>query len=161
MFGFQAGKASFFSGRPAAQERVRRDPDLLGNVVEEALRFDGPVQGLWRKATCPVTVSGVEIPEGASVMVRFGAANRDPRNFAEPDRFDIDRPNAAHHVAFGLGAHFCLGAALARQEMISALRIVLERTTHIELDGPMPSPVHEPSFFLRPMKALPLKFGAR
>jgi cytochrome P450 len=140
------------------QELLRSQPELLGNFVEESLRFDSPVQGLWRRSTCPVAVQGVEIPEGASVMVRYGAANRDPLAFDEPDRFNIARENANQHVAFGLGAHFCLGAALARQEMISAFRILLERTTWIEIDGELPMPRHEPSIFLRPMNTLPLRF---
>jgi cytochrome P450 len=91
-------------------------------------------------------------------MVRYGAANRDPRAFDQPDRFDITRENANQHVAFGLGAHFCLGAALARQEMTSAFRVLLERTTWIEIDGDLPMPRHEPSVFLRPMHTLPIKF---
>ena len=156
-----AASMHLLATRPEDQARLRSNPELLPNFIEESLRYDSPVQGLWRKATCPVDVGGVAIPAGASVMVRFGAANRDPRVFAEPDRFDLDRPNASQHVAFGLGAHFCLGAALARQEMLSALGIFLERTTQIELDGPMPSPVHDPSFFLRPMKSLPLRFSVR
>ena len=143
---------------PDQQQLLRERPELLPNFIEESLRFDSPVQGLWRRAACPVEVGGMEIPSGASVMVRFGAANRDPLVFDEPDRFDITRENAHQHVAFGLGAHFCLGAALARQEMASAFRILLERTTHIEIDGELPAPLHEPSFFLRPMKALPLRF---
>jgi len=145
---------------PDQQLLLREQPHLLSNFVEESLRFDSPVQGLWRKATCPVQVADVAIPQGASVMVRFGAANRDPLVFDDPGRFDITRDNAHHHVAFGLGAHFCLGAALARQEMMTAFRILLERTDHIELDGELPSPLHDPSIFLRPMKTLPLRFVA-
>jgi cytochrome P450 len=142
---------------PDQQALLRDRPELLANFVEESLRFDSPVQGLWRRAACPAHLAGVDIPEGGSVMVRFGAANRDPRVFDEPDRFDITRPNANSHVAFGLGAHFCLGAALARQEMTSAFSYLIERTDHIELDGDLPRPLHDPSFFLRPMKALPLR----
>ncbi len=143
---------------PDQQALLRSEPSLLANFVEEALRFDSPVQGLWRRTGCPVSVDGTAIPEGASVMVRFGAANRDPRVFAQPDTFDITRENANQHIAFGLGSHFCLGAALARQEMTSAFRIILERTEHIELDGELATPLHEPSFFLRPMRVLPLRF---
>lgn len=143
---------------PDQQELLRRRPELLPNFVDEALRHDSPVQGLWRRSACPAQVAGVDIPEGAAVMVRFGAANRDPGVFVDPDRFDIARDNANQHVAFGLGAHFCLGAALARQEMASAFRIILERTERIELDGDLPVPLHDPSFFLRPMTALPIRF---
>jgi cytochrome P450 len=142
---------------PDQQLLLRERPELLQNFAEESLRFDSPVQGLWRRTSCPATVAGVDIPGDASVMVRYGAANRDPRVFDEPDRFDITRSNANHHVAFGLGAHFCLGAALARQEMTSAFAVLLDRTEHIELDGDLHGRIHDPSFFLRPMKALPLR----
>ena len=146
---------------PDQQVLLRSRPELLANFIEEALRFDSPVQGLWRTTTCPASIAGVEIPGGSSVMVRYGAANRDPDVFARPDCFDIARENANQHVAFGLGAHFCLGAALARQEMTSAFEILLARTEHIELDGDLPQPLHNPSFFLRPMKALPIRFTPR
>jgi cytochrome P450 len=157
-----AGLASamyLLATHPDQQTLLRSRPELLGNFVEESLRFDSPVQGLWRRSMCPASVGGVEIPEGASVMVRYGAANRDPSVFVEPDRFDITRDNANQHVAFGLGAHFCLGAASARQEMTSAFRIMLERTSWIELDGEIASPRFDPSFFLRPMKRLPIRFS--
>ncbi len=143
------------------QTLLRSRPELLPNFIEEALRFDSPVQGLWRTSTCPARVAGAEIPGGSSVMVRYGAANRDPAIFNDPDRFDITRDNANQHIAFGLGAHFCLGAALARQEMTSAFEILLDRTEHIELDGDAPRPLHDPSFFLRPMRALPIRFTPR
>lgn len=142
---------------PEQHELLRARPELLANFVEEVLRFDSPVQGLWRSATCPVSLAGHEIPERAPVMVRFGAANRDPRVFDDPDRFDITRENANQHLAFGLGTHFCLGAALARQEMLTAFEILLARTAHIAFDGSPPTPLHDPSFFLRPMHALPIR----
>jgi len=143
------------------QALLRGNPDLMDNFIEEVLRVDSPVQGLWRRTTCPVAVSGVEIPEGSSVMIRYGAANHDPRVFDDADRFDITRENAHNHMAFGFGAHFCIGAALARQQMRLGFTTLLERFDTIELDGPVPSPVHEPSFFLRPMKALPIRFTVR
>jgi cytochrome P450 len=146
---------------PEQQELLRSRPDLIGNFVEEALRFDSPVQGLWRTATCPAAVRGVEVPQGASVMVRFGAANRDPSVFASPDVFDITRENANQHLAFGLGTHFCLGAALARQEMVSSFRLLLERTSWISLAAPLPTPAYDPSFFLRPMRELHLAVTPR
>lgn len=143
------------------QALLRERPDLMGNFIEEVLRIDSPVQGLWRRAACPATVDGVEIPEGASVMIRYGAANHDPRVFDEPDRFDITRDNARNHVAFGFGAHFCIGAALARQQMHSAFTMLLDRLATIELAEPLPVPAHDPSFFLRPMTVLPIKFTTR
>jgi cytochrome P450 len=138
------------------QQLLRERPELMGNFIEEALRYDSPVQGLWRRAACPVDVDGMHIPEGASVMVRYGAANRDARVFEDPDRFDITRDNARNHVAFGFGAHFCIGATLARQQMLSAFTAVLDRFSRIELAQDLPTPAHDPSFFLRPLKVLPL-----
>lgn len=161
--GFETTTAALSTGmlllvqHPDQQQLLREQPSLMGNFIEEVLRFDAPVQGLWRQAVCPAHVAGVDIPEGANVMMRFGAANRDPRVFDEPDRFDITRSNARNHSAFGFGAHFCVGAALARQEMASAFVAILDRFESIELAEPMPDPVHEPSIFLRPMKRLPLR----
>ncbi|MEI6496355.1 MAG: cytochrome P450 [Actinomycetota bacterium] len=146
---------------PDQQALLREQPDLMTNFIEEVLRFDSPVQGLWRKATCPMEVAGVAIPEGSAVMMRFGAAGHDPRVFDEPERFDITRPNARNHVAFGFGAHFCVGAALARQQMHSAFTMLLDRLDGFELAEPMPQPAHDPSVFLRPMKRLPIRFTAK
>jgi cytochrome P450 len=142
---------------PDQMELLRNDRSLMGNFIEEVLRYDAPVQGLWRSVTCPAQVGGVEIPQGSPAMVRFGAANRDPRVFDNPDVFDITRPNAKNHVSFGFGVHFCLGAALARQQMSSAFSLILDRVSHIEYARPLEGPLHEPSFFLRPMRELPLR----
>ena len=142
---------------PEQAALLREQPELLKNFIEETLRFDSPVQGLWRRAACPVEVAGVEIPEGSAVMVRYGAANRDATVFEDPDVFDITRADARNHVAFGFGNHYCVGAALARQEMLSSFTVLLDRLEHWELAEPLPTPSHDPSFFLRPMKRLPLR----
>jgi len=81
--------------------------------------------------------------------------------FPEPDRFDITRPNASSHLAFGVGSHYCIGAALARRELHLSFTALLERLDDIELAGRMPEPAHEMSFFLRPLKALPITFRAQ
>ena len=92
------------------------------------------------------------------VMIRYAAANRDASVFDHADVFDIDRERSPQHLAFGVGPHFCVGAALARQELHSAFTQWLARTSSIELAHPLESPVHEPSFILFPMKQLPLRF---
>ena len=143
---------------PDVQDRIRRDPSLIPTFIEEVLRFESPVQGLARRATRDVEVGGVVIPEGSMVMIRYGAANRDASVFDHADEFDIDRGRNPHHLAFGVGPHFCVGAALARQELVSAFTQWLARTSSIELAHPLTSPVHEPSFLLFPMKELPLRF---
>jgi len=152
---------SLLVARPDQMSLLRADPALMKNFIEEVLRFESPVQGLWRQAGCPTALGGVPIPAEASVMVRYGAANRDPRAFEEPDHFDITRADAKNHLAFGFGPHFCVGAALARQEMLTSFTILLERLDHIELAEPLPTPVHLSSFILRSMKHLPVRFTAR
>jgi cytochrome P450 len=165
--GFETTTAALGAGvwllarHPDQQVLLREQPELMPNFIDEVLRVDAPVQGLWRQATCPVEIGGAVIPEGASVMVRFGAANHDPRVFDQPQEFDITRSNARNHAAFGFGAHFCVGASLARQEMLTAFTVLLARLDRIELAEALSTPVHEPSIFLRPMKRLPLKFVAR
>ena len=145
---------------PDVQERVRADLSLVPTFVEEVLRFESPVQGLSRRATQDVELGGVVIPEGAMVMIRYAAANRDAGVFERADEFDLDRAKSPQHLAFGVGPHFCVGAALARQELHSAFTQWLQRTSHIELARPFDGAVHHPSFILFPMKELPLRFTA-
>jgi cytochrome P450 len=143
---------------PDQMDKLRADRSLLRNFIEESLRYDSPVQGLWRTATCPVTLAGTEIPAGASVMARYGSANRDAEIFDDPDVFDIERANANQHMAFGLGNHFCIGASLARAELISAFDAILDRMDDIALAEPLDGRIHQFSFFLRPMERLPITF---
>jgi cytochrome P450 len=101
------------------------DQAAIPTAVEEVLRFDSPVVHWRRRTTAPVTLSGVEMPAGADVLVCIGAANRDPDVFERSDEFHLRRANAHDHLSFGSGPHFCLGAALARLEA----RVVLEELT--------------------------------
>lgn len=146
---------------PEQQQLLREDRSLMKNFIEEVLRFDSPVAGLWRIATCPVTMRGVDIEPGHAVMARYAAANRDPEQFPDPDRFDITRDNVSTHVAFGVGNHFCIGAALARQELLSSFTAVIDRMDDLALAEPLDELPHEFSFFLRAMKRLPISFSAR
>jgi cytochrome P450 len=109
---------------PDQLERVCADPSRVPDLIEEALRFDSPVQFLNRRTLCATEVAGVRIPKDADVVALLGSANRDERRFPEPDRFDIGRDTRGH-LAFGFGAHFCLGAALARLEAKAALEALL------------------------------------
>ncbi|HYL59590.1 MAG TPA: cytochrome P450, partial [Candidatus Acidoferrales bacterium] len=109
---------------PAEYQRLRGDRTLIPSAVEEMLRYDSPIQTLMRFATTDTTVSGTPVESGALLAVIFGAANRDPAQFPEPERFDVGRtPN--DHVAFGEGIHFCLGAPLARLEARVALETIV------------------------------------
>jgi cytochrome P450 len=143
---------------PEQMAKLRADRTLMRNFVEEVLRFDSPVQGIPRVANRDMEIAGVKIPKGSVVMPRYNAANRDPRQFACPHAFDIARENAGEHVAFGSGPHFCIGAHLARQEMMTGFSTILDRMDDIRLARPMPEPAHESSFFLRPLKELPIAF---
>ncbi len=146
--------------RPDIQDRLRADTTLVPKFVEEVLRYESPVQGLIRRATTDVELGGVTIPEGAMVIVRYAAANRDDDAFVDADEFDLDRSSEVKHLAFGVGPHFCVGASLARHELHTAFTQWLERTSNIELAKPFEGPVHEPSLILFPMKELPLRITA-
>ncbi|WNG87793.1 cytochrome P450 [Mycobacterium sp. ITM-2016-00317] len=139
----------------ALQARLRATPDLIPNFIEEALRFESPIKGDFRLSRAPATIGGVEIPAGTTVMVHFGAANRDPRQFENPDVFDPDRPNARRQIGFGRGIHSCIGAPLARAEGRVLLQRLLERTTSVDIDEDRHGPADDrrytyvPTYILR------------
>lgn len=143
---------------PEQMAKLRADRSLMRNFVEEVLRYDAPVHGILRLATEDVEIAGTTIPKGSIVMPRFGAANRDASKYPAPDVFDITRANASSHMSFGFGPHFCIGAVLAKQELITGFSAVLDRMDDIQLATPLPSPAHRPDFWLRPLKELRLTF---
>lgn len=115
------------------KERLAREPALIPAAVEEILRYESPVQGLSRVVRRDVVLHGRRIPRGSRVHLLWASANRDPRAFADPDRFDPTRsPN--NHLAFGFGIHFCLGASLARTELRVGLEALLARVPDYRLD---------------------------
>lgn len=118
---------------PQVQNRVRADRTLLNILVEETMRLDGPPQRLFRIATRDVEIDGKMIRAGDWVALFFGSANRDPAVFPDPGRLDIDRLNIRQQLSLGHGLHFCLGAALARLEVMSVLNAVLDRYPTITL----------------------------
>ena len=117
---------------PAERRRLQDDPGLIGSAVEEFLRYDSPVQATDRVATVDCELAGHPIQRGAAVVLLLGAANRDPARFADPDRLDLGRRDN-RHLSFGHGAHFCLGAALARVEAQITVSTLLRRFP--DLDG--------------------------
>lgn len=144
---------------PALARRIAEDPARrLKTFVEEALRIEAPVQGSLRRATRDTTLGGVAIPEGALVQLRFGSANRDEGVFDHGDAVDLDRRNAGAHLAFGAGIHFCIGAMLARQELVSAFGALLQRLRNPRFAPGRNDFQHQPSFYLRGLKALHLVF---
>ncbi len=140
---------------PEQWQTLQRDPSCVASAVEECLRYDGPVLSMARVASEAIEIGGVRIWEGDRVFGMLNAANRDPQQFSEPDRFDIRRPEN-RHVAFGYGIHFCLGAPLARVEGQVALSALARRFRHMELQTTALQ-WHE-SMILRGVKALPLSF---
>jgi cytochrome P450 len=138
--------------RPAAMQRPRQDPSLLGAAIEEMLRCDSPLQFLSRYAAQDFELGGKTIRKGQKIWALVGAANRDPAAFPEPDRFDIVRkPN--RHVAFGYGIQFCLGAPLARLEAQIAFATLLRRLPGLRLAG---APPQRRVGINRPLETLPV-----
>ncbi|MGW5848679.1 cytochrome P450 [Streptomyces sp. NPDC055254] len=118
---------------PDQQEDLRAEPGLLGNLADETLRYYSTTQHSPREAAEDIEQHGVRIPAGARVILLRGAANRDHRQFDDPDRFDLRRPNSSTHVGFGEGATLCTGAALARMEVRIAFRELLRRCGTFEV----------------------------
>ena len=118
---------------PEVTARLRVDRSLVNIFVEECMRVDGPPQRLFRTATRDVEVGGKLIRKGEWVALFFGAANRDPAVFADPEVLDIDRPNIRQQLSMGHGLHFCLGASLARLEVVTMINAVLDRYSTIAL----------------------------
>ncbi|WP_309500308.1 cytochrome P450 [Streptomyces shenzhenensis] len=150
--------------RSDIQTLLRSEPDRIPNFVEETLRTESPVKGDFRLSRVPATVGGVDIPAGTTLMVVNGAANRDPRRFEDPSRFDPARPNARHHLAFGRGIHTCPGAPLARAEARVGIERLLARTGGIRISESVHGPADErryqylPTYMLRGLTHLNLQF---
>jgi pimeloyl-[acyl-carrier protein] synthase len=150
------GNGTLALGRnPEQFDALKRNPAMLPRAIEEMLRYDGPVQATVRFTNQPVHLGGTEIPAKAFALMIVAAANRDPAQFKDPEKFDITRePN--DHVAFGEGIHFCIGAALARMEATVAFDAMLARFPRIRLKRPAFKPVYKGSYFLRGLESLPL-----
>jgi cytochrome P450 len=147
--------------QPELQEWVRGNAKYVRTFVEEALRLESPVQGLPRLVTRDTELGGVKLAKGALVMLRYGAANRDERQFERPDEVDIEREKAGMQLAFGSGVHHCIGAPLARQELTLGFPALLERMQNIRLAPGHPEPEAEPSFILRNLPELHIEFERR
>jgi cytochrome P450 len=150
--------------RPDIQQELRANPKRIADFMEEILRFDGSVKSGGRMCQKTVTLGGVEIKAGTTILLSHMAANRDPRRFANPGEFNMDRPRAKEHLAFGRGAHTCIGAPLARKEVSVSIERLLARMGHVRLSEAHHGPEgarhfdYEPTYILRAMKSLHLEF---
>ncbi|MFE3559432.1 cytochrome P450 [Streptomyces sp. NPDC059193] len=141
---------------PEQLDRLRNDPALWPNAVEEVLRMESPVQMTVRQAYRDTTVLGTRMKPGTAVVVFVGGANRDPAVFTNPHEFDIGRQSASEHLAFSAGVHYCLGAGLAKTEAGIALRRLYERFPDLTLQGPA---IRRPTKVLRGYTRLPVRAG--
>ena len=148
--------ARFLAQDPALQQRLRDDPSLIPNFVEEACRVDPPFRGHYRVTTRDTVLAGTEIPAGSRIVLGWPAANRDEAVYDRPEVVDIDRPSPRHHVGFGWGIHLCVGAPLARLEVRVVLEELLASTTAFELGAPLGEPAYHRSLMVRRLVELPL-----
>ena len=141
------------------QEHLRQNPDQIPTFAEEALRLESPFRYLMRSVPNDTTLGAIDIPAGATVLLLWGAANRDAAEFERPDEVDLERRVPRGHVAFGRGIHHCVGAPLARIEARKVLTVLLERTSRITVD-----PGHPPrwvnSLMVRRHEQLPVRLVA-
>ena len=120
---------------PDQHKKIIQHRDLLPNFVNEAIRMISPVIYMRRTATCDTEIRGQKVSAGEKVAVYYGAANRDPSVFVEPDQFDIERENAQDHLAFGVGPHVCLGKRIANMQLEAAITQILDRFPNIRWTG--------------------------
>jgi cytochrome P450 len=142
---------------PEEWRQVESDPALVRPLIEEALRYDAPIQGFFRNTLAEIEVAGTRIPAGEKVMMLYGSANRDARQFPDPDAFRVRR-NPEEHLAFGAGPHICLGAHLARLEAEVLTRVYLERVRTMRREGAAER-TNNP--LLRGLAKLPVSLTAR
>lgn len=149
--------------RADIQQALRNDRSLIPNFIEETLRFESPLRAQFRMAKVTTSVAGVDIPAGSTMMLLPGAANRDPALFENPGEFDLDRPNAKYHVAFGHGIHHCAGAHLARAEGRVTVNRLLDHTSDVAIVADVHGPAEDrryeylPTYFLRGLAKLELE----
>jgi cytochrome P450 len=146
---------------PEMQEQLRADASLVPKFVEESLRLESPIQGFYRLATEDAVVGGTEIPAGSRLLVFYGSANNDPDVWPECPHLRLDRPNGAAHLAFGRGAHACLGSSLARLEGRVVIEMLLNAIEEVELlNSPADTP-YLPSFVNHGPTSLPARLRFR
>ncbi len=158
--GLIGNAARMLAERPDLQAQLRASPDLVPRFLEEVLRLESPFRGHYRHVRHATELGGVPLAGGDHLFLLWSAANRDPLEHEHADEVRLDRRFASHHLAFGRGLHFCLGAPLARLEARCAIESLLASTTSFRLDPDMP-PVWQPSVFVRRHAELHLELAHR
>jgi cytochrome P450 len=157
----------FIVDQPGLQDQLRSDPSLIPKMLEEVLRLEGSTKMTARLARKDTHIGDLKVPAGTTVMLALSAANRDPRRWENPQEFALDRPKIQEHLAFGRGAHVCVGAPLARTEVRIIIEKFLEHTSTIDFDeqkhGPRGNRTfdYETSFIIRGLSQLHLKLTPR
>ncbi|MBA3810334.1 MAG: cytochrome P450 [Caulobacteraceae bacterium] len=152
-----SGTMGLLTDFPDQKAKLLARPELLTGAVNEFIRMISPVIYMRRTATCDVEIAGQDIAEGEKVIMYYGSANRDEALFADPDRLDVERPNADKHVAFGYGPHTCIGKRVAQIQLEAVYRQLLARLPDIRQAGPMEV---QPNNFVYAIKSLPVEFTA-
>jgi cytochrome P450 len=134
IFGISSG-VWLFANYPDQWDLVRNDPSLIPAAIDEILRMEAPIQDFSRYVARDYDMDGVSLPEGSRAIIFYGAANRDPRQFPHPDRFDVRRDNAGRHMAFGAGPHMCLGMNLAKLEMQALFTALARKVTRFHIEA--------------------------
>jgi cytochrome P450 len=134
IFGISSG-VWLFANYPDQWDLVRNDPSLIPAAINEILRMEAPIQGFSRYVARDYNLDGVSLPEGSRGVIFYGAANRDPRQFPHPDRFDVRRDNAGRHMAFGAGPHMCLGMNLAQLEMRALFTALARKVKRFQIEA--------------------------
>jgi len=146
---------------PGQMEKLRNDPGMIKSAIEELLRFHSPLETATERFTSEdMSLAGVKLPHGSLVYAVLASANRDPAQFENPDTLDLVRPNNKH-LSFGLGAHYCLGAPLARLEGQIAINTLLRRLPDMKLAIPHQNLRWRKGLVLRGLEALPLEYHAK
>ena len=143
-----------FTEFPDQWDAIRADPGLIPNAVEELLRWGSPFRSFYRRTLAEAVVGDVTVPAEADICVMLASANRDPRRFTDPDRFDVTRTDARHHLAFGTSIHLCLGAPVARIEAAELIFALASKVRRFERAG---SPVRAASQTMRKFESLPVR----
>jgi cytochrome P450 len=156
-----ASSIALLGNNPGLLDQLRADPKLVQPFIEESLRLEAPIQGFYRLAMADAEIGGVTIPEGSRVFVLYGSANRDDSVWEDCPHLRLGRPNAAAHLAFGKGAHACLGSSLARMEGRVVVEVLLDRLEDFELLAPPEEQPYLASFVNHGPISLPARLHFR